>query len=240
MEKKLLRIVIFSLCLAVLATHWLNMKTGVSGTAQQSNNSKAKPALKSKLATKAESNFNPTEKAPIENPAPSTEPAPQTKEESLKAALGELSKHLYSQKENFDAQEAKLRGLLQNADTKELRFLAAVITDRTQDQDLRLSAAYMLNLAGASAVPLLTEIASTPFREVSETNFEASLRTGALERIDRWAVSGLNVEASLEQILKNQKDPALQFFARTSLEGVLEKRPGKLLRLSQKSLEEYE
>jgi hypothetical protein len=223
MEKKLFFIILLSVGFGGLSIHWLNLKVN--------------PEAPLELVPQKPSAAQSSEKT---NPSlPSQKPLQTSLAPELKKVWQNLSENLYRPNQDFKAQEIQLRDLLQHSSQSELRPFVNAILDSTQAQDRRTTAAYLLTLAGPIAIPLLTEIAATSIPADADQSFEAALRSGALERLDRWALEGQPVVPSVEFILRTQTNPTLKFFARISLEGVLEKKPGKLLRLAQKSMENF-
>lgn len=149
---------------------------------------------------------------------------------------------LYSKRQDWLSHEAELRKHMLELSSDELKKLGDDVLLVTNPPDERRVSIYLLTLAGVPAREVLAKIARSPIPKFAnlgdphssgnlQLHRERSLRASALEALDRLAAQkSKEVYLDLQNILAQQSDDSLKFFAKISLVGISQGKPGKLSR----------
>ena len=125
-------------------------------------------------------------------------------------------------------------------------------TDSTKQPNSRRQALYKLTQQGLVAKNELTALVKTPipvFEHLENPHSagahqqreEIALRVTALEALDKLSIENpAEIQQALEEIAKIQHEPTLKFLIGVSLEGIYNKRPGKLTRTMDAMIQEKE
>lgn len=154
-----------------------------------------------------------------------------------------LTLGLYNSKGNYADREYKLRLLVSKVSPSEWVAFADSFVRGSLSSDEKRSGLYILGLADANGIQGLSKIASSPFLpgiSEQEKNFEFSLRISALEKLDLLGKTSKEAQSELLRVSKIQSNKALRVFSEIALMGIQQGKPGKLHRLIEKTLINFE
>jgi hypothetical protein len=149
---------------------------------------------------------------------------------------------LYTKSQDWSSHEAELKKQMAGLSADELKNLGEDVLSLENSPDERQISIYLLTLAGAPARHVLSKISQSPiptFESLEDPHSmgalqqqrERSLRASALEALDVLATQKpQEVYLDLQNILAHQNDDSLKFFAKISLVGISQGKPGKLSR----------
>ncbi|WP_413574652.1 hypothetical protein ACLVWU_10520 [Bdellovibrio sp. HCB290] len=148
---------------------------------------------------------------------------------------------LYSLNIDWKEHELNLIEKLQDFPQNEIDDLGVIAVNADSNNDRRTLAVHLLSLAGQRASSALYQIAQSPLPELSNNDphssaalvydYEMSLRGSAMAALDALSTeTPEQVQKNMLQILTMQSSPTLKHFARISLMGIQQGRPGKLAR----------
>lgn len=124
----------------------------------------------------------------------------------------------------------------------ELFEIKRVALSLSESSEKRQASIFILSHIGNIAADSLAEIIQTEIPNLKNAHSphtidnslhanEISLRISALEALDNLAIDNPTVKNKIENIIKNQKNPELNYLAQISLSGILTNRPGKIKRV---------
>lgn len=149
---------------------------------------------------------------------------------------------------NIDAKEIgsltqkEFKKISQTITPVELFEIKKIALSLNESNEKRQASIFILSHIGHVATDSLAEIIQTKIPELKNTHSphsidnslhanEVALRITALEALDNLAIENPEVRNNIENIIKNQKNPELNYLAQISLSGILTNRPGKIKRV---------